>query len=110
MQRNISTAVILFALLCSAWLAGQSAAKQLTNQDVKDLVAVGLSSDVIIDKIHAAGATNFDTSVEALKSLKAANVPDPVIRVMINPHAVPSASPAAPSRRSAWSASCRSTR
>jgi len=101
MQRNISTAVILFALLCSAWLAGQSAAKQLTNQDVKDLVAVGLSSDVIIDKIHAAGATNFDTSVEALKSLKAANVPDPVIRVMINPHAVPSASPAAPAAAAA---------
>jgi len=94
MQRNISAAVILFALLCSASLAGQSAAKPLTDQDIKDLVAVGLSSDVILDKIHAAEATNFDTSVEALKSLKAANVPDAVIRVMINPHAVPTASPA----------------
>jgi len=96
MQRNISAAVVLFALLCSTWLAGQSAAKQLTNQDITDLVAVGLSSDVIIDKIHAAEATNFDTSVEALKTLKAANVPDAVMRVMINPHAVPSASPAPP--------------
>lgn len=96
MRRIISAAVIVFALLCSPWLAGQSAAKQLTNQDIKDLVAVGLSSDVIIDKIHAAGATNFDTSVEALKSLKAANVPDAVIRVMINPHAVPAASSAMP--------------
>jgi hypothetical protein len=96
MQRNISAAVILFALLCSAWLAGQSAAKPLTNQDIKDLVAVGFSSEVIIDKIHAAEVTNFDTSVEALKTLKAANVPDAIIRVMIIPHAVPTASPATP--------------
>jgi len=96
MQRIISAAVMFFALLCSAPLAGQSAAKPLTNQDVKDLVAVGLSSDVITDKIHAAEATNFDTSVEALKTLKAANVPDAVIRAMINPHAAATAGPAAP--------------
>jgi len=95
MQRTISAGVILCALLCSAWLLGQSAPKQMTNQDIKDLVAVGLSNDIIIDKIHSADATNFDTSVEALKNLKAANVPDAVIRVMINPHAAPVASPAA---------------
>jgi hypothetical protein len=100
MQRIVLAAVIVLTLLCSPWLAAQSAAKQLTNQDIKDLVAVGLSSDVIIDKIHAAGATNFDTSVEALKSLKAANVPDAVIRVMINPHAVPPVSSAAPAASS----------
>lgn len=101
MQRIISAAVILFALLCSSWLAAQTAAKQLTNQDIMELVSVGLSNDVIIDKIHAAEATNFDTSVEALKTLKAANVADAVIRVMINPHAgAPTASPAAPAANS----------
>jgi hypothetical protein len=94
MQRTIQAALVVFALLCSPWLLGQSAAKRMTNQDVQDLVAIGLSSDVIIDKIHASEATNFDTSVEALKTLKAANVPDAVIRVMINPHAVSPASPA----------------
>jgi hypothetical protein len=95
MRKIIPGVVIIFVLLFSQWFAGQSVAKRMTNQDIKDLVAVGLSSDVIIDKIHAADATGFDTSVEALKALKAANVPDAVIRVMINPRSVPVAAPAA---------------
>ena len=95
MRRIIPGAVIVFVLLCSQWLAGQSVAKRMTNQDIKDLVAVGLSSDVIIDKIHAAGVTDFDTSVEALKALKAANVPDAVIRIMITPRSSSVAAPAA---------------
>ena len=86
MARRVSIVATLFLLLCSQCLMAQSTAKDMTNQDVKDLVGVGLSSDVIIDKIQAAGATNFDTSVAALKDLKASNVPDEVIRAMINPH------------------------
>lgn len=92
MQRTISAAVIFFALICGPCLAGQ-AGKRMTNQDIKDLVAVGLSSDVILDKIHGTAATDFDTSVEALKALKAAHVPDVVIRAMMNPHGATAAPP-----------------
>lgn len=97
MRRTIRAGLILFILLCSHWIAGQSAAKPMTNLDVKELVAAGLSSDVIIDKIHGSAATRFDTSVMALKSLKIAHVPDAVIRAMISPHEAPAvAAPATP--------------
>jgi len=64
--------------------------KRFTNQDVIDMVKMGLSEDVIIAKIRTASAAetdaiSLDTSVEGLKNLKAANVPDSVIKVMINP-------------------------
>jgi hypothetical protein len=63
---------------------GKTAGK-MTNRDVTEMVSAGLSDEVILDKIHAADGTNFDTGVEALKALKAANVSDAVIGVMINP-------------------------
>jgi hypothetical protein len=66
----------------------QSAGKRMTNQDVVGLVSAGLSADVIIAKIRAANSgdgLNFDTSVDGLKALKASNVPDSVVEVMINP-------------------------
>lgn len=85
MLRTVLGVAVVFALLCGS-LSGQSAAKKMTNQDVKDLVAIGLSGSVIVDKIHAAELTDFDTSVAALKDLKASNVPDDVIGAMINPH------------------------
>jgi hypothetical protein len=70
----------------SAW--GQELAKRLTNQAVIEMVSLGLSDDVIIAKIRAdsaADATRFDTGVDGLKALKAGNVSDGVIKVMINP-------------------------
>ncbi|MGA2417144.1 MAG: PDZ domain-containing protein [Candidatus Sulfotelmatobacter sp.] len=88
--------MLLFALACSA----QQLSKRLTNQDVIDMATVGLSDEVIIDKIHSTEGTDFDTSVGALKSLKAAKVSDAVIRAMINPHpaisAVDNARPSPP--------------
>lgn len=65
-------------------------AKRFSNQDIISMVQLGLSDDVIIAKIRTMSANNpdsvnFDTSTEGLKTLKAANVPDPVIKVMINP-------------------------
>jgi hypothetical protein len=98
MKRAVFPCVVMvLAMLFSLSAAAQSVARRMTNQDVKELVAVGLSSSVIIDKVHAAEATNFDTSVEALKDLKTANVPDEVIRAMLNPHPMPTATaPAAP--------------
>ncbi len=70
--------------------------KRFTNQDIIDMAKLGLSDDVIIAKIRAATAANpdsvkLDTSIEALGSLKAANVPDSVIKVMINPTPAPAA-------------------
>jgi hypothetical protein len=59
---------------------------RMSNQDVIEMVSISLSDDVIIEKIHTAQATDFDTSVAALRTLKAAKVSDAVIRAMISPH------------------------
>ena len=81
--RVVSIAIVcaLFVSIC----AGQKLVKKLSNQDVIDMVSLGLSDDVVIEKIRTAAATDFDTSIEALKTLKAAKVSDSIIRVMINP-------------------------
>jgi len=76
--------ILLTASLCSA----QQASNALTNKEIIEMVSLGLSNDLIVDKIHASDVTNFDTSVEGLKSLKAANVSDVVIRAMVIPHPV----------------------
>jgi hypothetical protein len=57
----------------------------MTNADVIELVGLSLSDEVVIDKIYAAPATDFDTTLPGLKALKAAKVSDPIIRAMINP-------------------------
>jgi len=59
----------------------------MTNQDVIEMVHLGLSDDVVIDKIHATEITTFDTSISGLRVLKSAKVSDAVIRIMINPRA-----------------------
>jgi len=64
--------------------------KRMTNEDVITMVHLGLLEDVITAKIRSMNAADpsslgFDTSVDGLKALKAANVPDAVIRIMINP-------------------------
>ncbi len=82
---------VSFSAVCV--VVGQDAAtlrKRFTNQDVIEMAKLGLSDDVIIAKIrqaYEAGAdsVSFDTSVGGLTSLKAASVPDSVIKVMINP-------------------------
>jgi hypothetical protein len=80
--------MIFACSLLSLPVASQELAKRLTNQDIMDMTAMGLSDEVIIAKIRSAtggDATKFDTSVEGLKSLKAAKVSDEVIKVMLNP-------------------------
>src|SRR5438445_5285821 len=98
-------AVLLCAILaCASFLPanGQDVAKKkLTNQDILDMVSLGLGEDVILEKIRSAPETEFATDLESLKALKAAHVSDPVIRAMINPKAaaapsVPAAAAAAP--------------
>jgi hypothetical protein len=87
MRRQTFLATFLFLLLSST-IWGQQLTARITNQDVIDMVGLGLSDDVIIAKIRAAsaGATlHFDTSVNGLKELKEAKVSNDVIKVMINP-------------------------
>lgn len=87
-RRKLGALSILFCV--AAWSScAQQTGKKLNNDDIKEMVSLGLSDDLIVDKIRAASATEFDTSVEALKGLKAAKISDPVIRAMINPHPVP---------------------
>jgi hypothetical protein len=91
--------VVAFLLSCPAWSQNSPAVtKRFTNQDIISLAQLGLSEDVIIAKIRAMNAAapdsvSFDTSTEGLKALKDANVPDSVIKVMINPTS-PAAAPA----------------
>jgi len=70
----------------------------LTNADIVKLVKAGLSPQTIEAKI-ANSETKFDTSTEALVALADADVPDSVIRMMIeqSAQAVP-AVPAVPVR------------
>jgi hypothetical protein len=84
--------VLLLLLASTVW--SQPLNKRITNKDVIDMTALGISDDVIIAKIRSAaagGTLQFDTSIDSLKELKAAKVSDEVIKVMINP-APPAAS------------------
>jgi hypothetical protein len=101
-NRTLSNPLLAVRLFCalvilSPFLSGtagaQELAKRLTNQDIIDMTAIGLSDDVIIAKIRSvsgADGLKFDTSVEGLKVLKAAKVSDAVIKVMVNPAPPPS--------------------
>jgi len=94
MQKVRIVFVTIVGILAVSLCMGQQLAKKMSNQDVVDMVTLGLSDDVVIDKIHGATETGFDTSIDALKTLKAAKVSDAIIRVMINPHPAPAASTA----------------
>ena len=87
MKQPLALLVALFLLLASTtW--SQPLSKRIVNKDVIDMVALGLSDDVIIAKIRGAaagGTLQFDTSVDGLKELKAGKVSDEVLKVMINP-------------------------
>ena len=81
-------ALVLIALVARPAFPQDAPAKRLTNQDIIEMTSLNLSDDVIIAKIRSAtgaDASKFDTSVDGLKALKAANVSDAVIKVMINP-------------------------
>ena len=104
-RRFLKVAVLLCTLLaCASVLPAHSqdgSKSKLSNQDILDMVSMGLGDDVILEKIRTAPETGFATDLESLKALKAAHVSDPVIRAMINPKAAaaaaaPAASAAAP--------------
>jgi hypothetical protein len=67
----------------------------LTNKDILDMQAAGLSSEVIAEKIKTSVCA-FDTSPTALSQLKLAGIPEPLILAMLRWH--PVASPGTPSK------------
>ncbi len=88
MERSTKAFTILAlfwtTLVLSQVLCAQHLSTRMTNQDVIEMVSMGLSDDVVTDKIQASASVDFDTSVAGLKVLKAAHVSDRVIRSMIN--------------------------
>ena len=98
-MRKIAFVAILLCIAGASFVSAQEVSKRLTNQNIIDMVKLGIADDVIIAKIRSAQGQDqlaFDTSVDGLKTLKAGNVPDDVIKVMINPAPVPvSIAPAA---------------
>jgi hypothetical protein len=85
-------ALVLVVIPCASW--GQQLSQRITNQDVIDMVALGLSDNVIIQKLRTIESPQFDTSVQGLRKLKSGKVSDAVIQVMINPHAGIAVAPA----------------
>ncbi len=85
------SAALLCVLILSSYGVSQTENKPLSNDEVIQMVSLGLSDDVVVEKIRTAPATNFDTSITALKSLKDAKISDVVLKAMMTPH--PSAVP-----------------
>jgi len=54
---------IALALMVSSLASAQS---RLTNQDVIDLVSLGFTDQLVIDKIHATDSADFETSVSTI--------------------------------------------
>jgi hypothetical protein len=101
-------AVLSFVILVGAIAFSQQPSKasggeKLTNQDIIGMVSLGLSDEVVISKIGASSNTDFDTSLDGLKALKAAKVSDAVIKQMIQPKTVARAVSPAPVRSEATS-------
>lgn len=72
--------IILFTLLLShLTFFGQEI---LNNQSVIDMIELGFEEQVVIDKIESTN-TDFDTSIEALKSLKKSGVSPSLLSVLI---------------------------
>ncbi len=71
--------------LAAAWYQQQtfqSPIAALNNKDVLEMLKLGLSPEIVVAKIRNTKCS-FETSVVALKDLKAAAVPDPVLLAMV---------------------------
>jgi hypothetical protein len=87
-MRKLRQLIVSLCIVLAGVAWAQDMSKRLTNQDIVDMVKLGISDDIIIAKIRSmsgADSVRFDTGVDGLKALKAANVSDAVLKVMINP-------------------------
>jgi hypothetical protein len=83
-----------FSAAAQQFTVAQLAHQPLTNESVVTLAKAGFDELFILQLIRNS-RTNFDTSVEALVSLKKAGVSEDLIRLMAMPQASPPAAPAA---------------
>jgi hypothetical protein len=70
-MKKVACGALLVCILSVCFAAGQEVSKRLTNQDIIDMVRLGLSNDVIIAKIRGAHGQDqlaFDTGVEVSQS------------------------------------------
>jgi len=74
--------MIALGLFVPALNSGQATDETLNNDSVIELVKLGLGESLIIDKVNASQC-NFDVTINGIKALKAANVPDNVISAML---------------------------
>jgi hypothetical protein len=81
MKRTIH--MIFAALVAGTTAMGQNGRETLDNQQIIELVRLGLGEAVIVAKVRQS-ACNCDTSVAAISKLKAAKVSDAVIVAMLN--------------------------
>jgi len=86
-MRHSIACLLSICLVLMTFAFSQVQQKPLSNDDVIGMVSLGLSDDVIIEKIRSAPTTTFDTTVDGLRALKGAKVSDAVMRAMINPRA-----------------------
>lgn len=80
MKRLTSTFTLLFLISFS----NLSSQEVLTNQSVVELVELGFEESVIIAKIESS-ETNFDTTIDKLKELKAKGVTPSILKAMMSP-------------------------
>jgi hypothetical protein len=64
--------------------AAPTTAKALTNADILALTSANIDDSIILDKVRNAPTKAFDISVDGLKSLRAGNVSNTVIREMMS--------------------------
>lgn len=97
-MRYLIRIAVLLACFAASLAPSQQLNQRMNNKDVIQLVSLGIADDIVIEKIQTAAATDFDTSVDGLRALKAAKVSDAIIRVMLNPRSAvtTSAAPASP--------------
>jgi len=67
--------------------AGQTKTVRMTNQDVIDMVAGGLSDSLVISSVRRTNNPAFDLSAKGMLALKNAGVSEAVIAVMLDPTA-----------------------
>lgn len=73
---------LVLSICLAVCAAAQSAKAPLSNDDVEQMLAQGLTEDVVVQAISANDA-NFDVSPAGLLGLKKANVSDNVVQAML---------------------------
>ena len=92
--QSIISLIIVIAIVCMqpriSFAADEkpsetAVTEKFSNEEIIGMVSLGLSDEVIIEKIRSTSTAKFDTSLAALKTLKDAKVSDAVIKEMVSP-------------------------